>query len=100
MLNFDLPMIYDINDAKVIATALRNDYWEADSNGAQRQRDAVNGALEAFFVGELREANKETLLVALNNLKADFGDLNAFKRAVKRVQEFRSKNAAWRTFTA
>lgn len=100
MLNFDLPMIYDINDAKIIATALRNDYWEADSNGSQRQRDAVNGALEAFFVGELREANKETLLVALENLKADFGDLNAFKRAVARVKEFRSKNAAWRTFTA
>lgn len=97
MLNFDVTQIYDINDAKIVATALRNDYW--DKEYSQRARDAVNGALEAFFVSELRDANKETLIDALNNFKADFGDLNAFKRAVARVQAFRSENKAWQTFT-
>jgi hypothetical protein len=97
MLNFEVAQIHDVTDAKIVATALRNNYWEKDY--AQRTRDAVNGALEAFFVSDLRDANKETLLDALNTLKADFGDLNAFKRAVARVQAFRPKNKAWKTFT-
>lgn len=99
MLNFDIPMIYSVEEAKVIAFALRNNHWESDSNGHQRVRDAVNGALEAFFVGELREAHKDSLLEVLNSLKADFGDLNAFSRAVARVKAFRSKNKAWETFS-
>lgn len=99
MLNFDVPVIYSVEEAKIVAFALRNNYWEADSNGNQRVRDAVNGALEAFFVGELREAHKDSLLEVLNSLKDNFGDLNAFSRAVARVKAFRSKNNAWATFS-
>ena len=93
MMHFD--SIYDDKTAKVVAFAVLQDFYGESGF----ERDAANGALEAYFVSTLREASKEDLGSRLEALKADFGTLNAFKRAVGRVQEFRAKNPAWRTFS-
>jgi hypothetical protein len=89
-----LNVIEDRAEAKEVAAMLLADYFGSSSY----ERDAANGALEAFFVSYLREVPKDTLGSELESLKAEFGKLNAFKRAVERVKSFRSKNPAWRTF--
>lgn len=87
--------IYDDKTAKVVAFAVLQDFY-GESGYA---RDSANGALEAYFVSTLREVPKDSLGARLEELKADFGTLNAFKRAVARVKEFRGKNPVWRTFS-
>jgi len=93
MINFD--SIYDTTTAKVVAFAIKNGYY-GESNS---ERDAANGALEAFFVSTLRDVSKEELGAKLEEFKAEFGTMNAFKRAVGRVKEFRGKNPVWNTFS-
>jgi hypothetical protein len=92
----NLETIYSQVDAKVVAYAIKAGYY---GEGSSAERDAANGALEAYFVSTLRDVPKETLGARLEELKADFGTMNAFKRAVARVKEFRAKNPAWRTFS-
>ena len=91
----NVPVIDCINEAKELDTMVR----EGAFDHLDGERDAVNGALEAFAVGYLRDASKDDLLDSLNDLKALFAGRNFFKRAVARVQAFRGKNKAWKTFT-
>jgi hypothetical protein len=90
-----LNVIEDRAEAKEVANMLLADYFGTSTY----ERDAANGALEAFFVSYLRDVSKDSLGAELESLKAEFGNLNAFKRAVNRVKAFRSKNQAWNTFS-
>jgi hypothetical protein len=92
----NLNTVYSETEAKVVAFAIKAGYFGEESG---YERDAANGALEAYFVSELRAVSKENLGTRLEALKANFGTMNAFKRAVGRVKEFRGKNPAWRTFS-
>ncbi len=91
-----LNVIEDRAEAKEVANLLLADYF----GNSTYERDAANGALEAFFVSYLRDVSKSELGAELESLKAEFGKLNAFKRAVERVKAFRSKNPCWTTFSA
>jgi len=94
--NFNIEPIISDAEAKIVAAAIKADYFDKEYG----DRDAANGALEAYFVTTLRNTPKENLGVRLGELKADFGSFTAFKRATDRVKAFRSKNPAWKTFTA
>ena len=90
-----VPVIDCIEEARELDAMVRDNAFDH----LDGERDAVNGALEAFAVGYLRDASKEDLLNSLNDLKQLFSGRSFFKRAVARVQAFRGKNAAWKTFT-